>query len=72
MTKTVKIHAHWALKNGSAEIYLVGKYLYYYKYDRLPFFKVNDEITIAEVGTPTITVPWGWNNLPIDAVRLFR
>lgn len=70
--KTVKIHAHWILKNGAAEIYLVGKYLYYYKYDCLPFFKVGDTITKAEMGKPMVTVPWGWDNLPVDAVRLFE
>lgn len=69
MTQAVKVHAHWITRTGEVEIYLVGKYLYYYTWQALPHFRVGQLVTKAEIGRVIAWKPWNPKWIPVDAYR---
>ncbi len=72
VSMTVIVHAHWAMVDEATEIYLVGKFLYFYHVDEVPNFRVGDHITKADIGHPFKWQGWSWQNIPQGAIRLFK
>lgn len=72
MTVAVKVHAHWVTRNGEVEIYLVGKYLYYYAWQDLPYLRVGQMVTKEEIGHVIAWKPWHPKWIPVDAYQLLN
>ncbi|MBT9671774.1 hypothetical protein GPK34_06985 [Secundilactobacillus kimchicus] len=66
---TAKVHAHWYVQDGLIEIWLVGKYLYYYSWEDLPNFKLGQVVSKEEIGHPIKWLPWNPKYIPIQAYR---